>query len=211
MEKAPTHNFQISISKEELSRLPLASYNNGAQVIESEDGLDEAIDHLSQARIIGFDTETRPSFRKGTTYNVALLQLASPERAYLFRLNKLGAHPRLLELLENPALLKVGVSLHDDFHSLGRICDIKPQGFIDLQQYVKRYSIADNSLARIYGILFGQRISKGQRLTNWEADKLTSAQINYAAFDAVACIQIYDYITRGAFRPEDSQYIKEVI
>lgn len=198
----------VTITKEELAELPLAHYTAGATVIDSPDAVPEAVAHLAATRILGFDTETRPSFRKGQSYSVALLQLASPERCYLFRLNVLGLHPLLKQLLENPAQIKVGVSLHDDFHALSRLGDIKPQGFIDLQQYVKHVDIADNSLSRIYGILFGERIAKNQRLTNWEAGTLTTAQINYAAFDAVSCIRIYDHISSGRFDPSQSKYLR---
>ena len=138
----------------------MADYHAGAQVIDSESDMEDAIAHLSASRIIGFDTETRPSFRKGQSYSVSLLQLASPERCFLFRLNILGLHPKLVQLIEDPSLLKVGVSLRDDFTSLSRIGELNPQGFIDLQKYVKKFSIEDNSLARIYAILFGHRISK---------------------------------------------------
>lgn len=202
--------YQISISKDELSRLPMADYHGGAEVIDSEEGLAEAVEHLRNSRIVGFDTETRPSFKRGVSYDVSLLQLASPTRAFLFRLNILGLHPLLRELLEDSKLLKVGVSLRDDFHALARIGNIRPAGFIDLQQYVKCFNIADNSLARIYAILFSKRISKGQRLTNWEAPLLTPAQINYAAFDAISCIQIYDYISSGQFKPVESPFAHPV-
>lgn len=203
-------NKRISISKEELSGLPTAHYTDGATVIDSTEGLEEAISHLNQASIIGFDTETRPSFRKGLSFSVSLLQLATPERCFLFRLKKLGLPLPLKEILENTERLKVGVSLRDDFHSLERICDLHPDGFIDLQQYVKKFGITDNSLSRIYAILFGQRISKGQRLTNWEAENLSPAQINYAAFDAISCIHIYDYLSSGQFNPLSSPYLKDI-
>lgn len=203
-------NKKISITKEELGSLPTAHYTQGAIVIDSSDGLEEAVEHLYGASIIGFDTETRPSFRKGQSHSVSLLQLASPERCYLFRLKTLGMPPLLKGLLENPDKVKVGVSIRDDFHSLSKICDLNPAGFVDLQQYVKLFGIADNSLSRIYAVLFGERISKGQRLTNWEAEHLTPAQINYAAFDAISCIRIYDYLKAGKFNPSDSKYIKEI-
>ncbi|MCM1319708.1 MAG: 3'-5' exonuclease domain-containing protein 2 [Muribaculaceae bacterium] len=199
-------NPTLSITKDELAELPMVQYNAGATIIDSIIHLDSAIEHLRNARIIGFDTETRPSFRKGQSFKVSLLQLASPERCFLFRLNKLGLHPLLRELLEDANLLKVGVSLRDDFNSLHKISPLSPAGFVDLQQYVKQFGIIDNSLSRIYAILFGKRISKNQRLTNWEGERLTQAQINYAAFDAISCIQIYDYLEAGNFDPTQSPY-----
>lgn len=202
------HNTILSISKEDLADLPQIDYHDGAVIISSEPDLEAAVAHLRTARVLGFDTETRPSFRKGQSHHVSLLQLASPDRCYLFRLNILGLHPLLKGLLEDPDLLKIGVSLHDDFHSLNQIGEIHPQGFIDLQQYVKRFGIADNSLSRIYGILFGKRIPKNQRLSNWESENFTQAQINYAAFDAISCIQIYDYLASGCFDPMQSPYLQ---
>ncbi|MCM1005092.1 MAG: 3'-5' exonuclease domain-containing protein 2 [Prevotella sp.] len=199
-------NLILSISKEELTELPLVQYNAGAVIIDSDAHIAEAVEQLSNAEIVGFDTETRPSFRKGQSFNVSLLQLATPTRCFLFRLNMIGLHPLLKQLLENSRILKVGLSLRDDFHSLSKIGLIRPDGFVDLQQYVKQFGIADNSLSRIYAILFGKRISKNQRLTNWEAEHLTQAQINYAAFDAISCIQIYEYLNSGQFNPMQSKY-----
>lgn len=200
-----THH--ISIDKHELADLPCAGFRGSAVVIERDAQVKEAIDELEASRIIGFDTETKPSFRKGVTHFVSLLQLATPNRCFLFRLNKIGLDDRLVRLLENPDLLKVGLSIHDDFHNLSKIRPINPDGFVDLQHYVKEFHIADNSLARIHAILFGERISKGQRLTNWEAATLTTTQINYASLDAVACIRIYDYLKSGKFNPLESKYL----
>lgn len=200
-----THH--ISIDKHELAGLPCANYKGTAIVVDHVGDVDKAVDELEASRIIGFDTETKPSFRKGVTHTVSLMQLSTPEKCFLFRLNKIGLNDRLLSLLENSDLLKVGLSIHDDFHNLAKIRAIRPDGFVDLQQYVKQFHIADNSLTRIHAILFGERISKGQRLTNWEAATLTQPQINYAALDAVSCIRIYDYLSSGAFEPLKSNYL----
>lgn len=201
--------YHITITKEELASKACVNYSGGAEVIDSMKGFDEAMQHLENAGIIGFDTETRPSFKRGVAHTVALMQLASSEKCFLFRLNKIGIPPRLRSFLENPDIPKIGLSLHDDFHNLRNLSgDLEPQGFTDLQNYVKQFRIADNSLTKIYCVLFGKRISKGQRLTNWEAESLTEAQINYAAYDAIACIKIYDYLRSGQFRPEENQYFR---
>lgn len=199
----------ISISKQQLASLPAAVYDSGAIIIDSPDAIPAAIEELKKAPVIGFDTETRPSFRKGVSHKVSLLQLASPERCFLFRLKTIGLSPALAALLEDESRLKVGVSLRDDFHQLAQLGLKEPRGFIDLQKYVKEFGIADNSLSRIHAILFGQRIAKGQRLTNWEAQELTEAQVNYAAYDAIACIRIYRHLQSGLFLPETSAYIKK--
>ena len=210
MEQVDLNRSIVTISKEALSKLPAEEYKGKIHLIDSEAGLSEAFLHLNKAPIIGFDTETRPSFKKGTSYNVALVQLATPEESYLFRTNIIGFPKELIDILENESLLKVGLSIHDDFHNLNKINKVNnfhPKGFIDLQSFVKEYKIADNSLSRLYGILFGKRISKAQRLTNWEAKELTDLQLRYAALDAYACIKIYDYLKNGNFDPMKSEYL----
>ncbi|MDO4497640.1 MAG: 3'-5' exonuclease, partial [Bacteroidales bacterium] len=148
--------------------------------------------------IVGFDTETRPAFKKGVTYKVALIQLSVGNTAYLFRLHKMGGLvPSLKALLEDPEVIKVGLSTHDDFHNLRKWDEsLRQQGIIELQHLVKGYGIEELSLAKIYALLFGKKISKKQRLTNWESDALTDKQLAYAAFDAVACAEIYTALTK---------------
>lgn len=210
MSPGNTVNKRISISKEQLAALPAAHFEGEICVIEKIDDVEEAVSELLQSDIIGFDTETRPTFRKGQTNTVSLLQLSTRQKSFLFRLNRIGLPDRILSLLEDSRCLMIGLSIHDDFHNLSKIAKIKPDGFIDLQNYVKQFNIADNSLSRIYGIVFGERISKGQRLTNWEADALTPAQQSYAALDAMACIRIYDYLSSGKFDPDQSPYLVDI-
>ncbi|MDE6836441.1 MAG: 3'-5' exonuclease domain-containing protein 2 [Muribaculaceae bacterium] len=199
-----------SISKQELANLPMVTFDGSITVIDTIEGASEAAEVLSKEKILGFDTETKPAFKRGQTNNVALLQLSSRTANYLLRLNKIGLPEPIKAILENDSIRKIGVSIHDDFHNLRKLYDLNPDGFIDLQHYVKDYNIADNSLARIYAILFGERISKGQRLTNWEAEELTPHQQAYAALDAYACIKIFDTLTNEGFDCEASPYYKEI-
>lgn len=203
--------YIVSISKAELALLPAAEYHGRIHLVDSVEKIAPAVEALRNADIIGFDTETRPSFKKGQCFQVSLLQLSTRTDCYLFRLNMIGLPTEVKAILEDENKLKIGVSLHDDFHNLHRIYTLEPKGFIDLQPYVKQFRIADNSLSRIYGILFDHRISKGQRLTNWEAKTLTMSQQTYAAFDALSCIQIYDHLTSGAFHPEESKYYQPAL
>ncbi len=196
----------VSISKQELAVLPVAAFPGKIVMVDRPEKVSEAVSALCAEAVIGFDTETKPSFRRGHSNNVALLQLSTHTTCYLFRLNMIGMYPEVRRLLENPDIIKIGVSIHDDFHNLHKLYDMTPQGFIDLQSYVKDYDIIDNSLSRIYAILFGKRISKGQRLTNWEAPELTIHQQEYASLDAYACIQIYDHLNRYGFDPASSPY-----
>ncbi|MBR0036877.1 MAG: 3'-5' exonuclease domain-containing protein 2 [Bacteroidales bacterium] len=182
------------ITKEEFNALPVVEFTGNVIVINTIEQAERAVQSIRDAHtVIGFDTETRPSFVKGQTYKVCLVQLSAGRTAYLFRLNLIpGFCTPLKALLEDPAVIKVGLSTKDDFNGLRKWePDFAPRGFIDLQHLVKGYGIEELSLAKIYAILFGKRISKRQRLTNWEAQSLTDRQLSYAAFDAVSCVEIY--------------------
>lgn len=198
--------YIISIDKEAISTLPLMTYPAQITVVDTAATARTALRTISKEKVVGFDTETRPAFKKGQKHKVALMQIATADRCYLFRLNRIGISEELKDFLETPDILKIGLSVHDDFNVLRRSSDLEPQGFIDLQDMVKNFEITDISLQKIYAIIFGERISKSQRLTNWEADSLSEAQQAYAALDAWACLKIYNYLNSGKFIPEQSPY-----
>ena len=175
-------------------------------VVDSPAEVDGAVARLRDADLIGFDTETRPSFKKGQSHNVALLQLSASDICFLFRLNKIGMPDSLKALLEDQNKTKIGLSIHDDFRNLRKTFDFKPAGFVELQEFVTDWKIIDKSLSKIYGILFGKRLSKSQRLSNWESEQLAEAQQHYAALDALACILIFRYLKEGNFNPDASPY-----
>lgn len=203
-------NFVVTISKEQLNTLPVERFGGKIIVVSSDETADKAVHYLRNAGEIGFDTETKPSFRKGIINDVALLQLSTLDRCYLVRLSKIGHIPKSVKkLLEDENVLKIGLSIKDDFLNLGRTDRIEPKGFIDLQDYVKDFKIKDNSLTKIYSLNFGKRIAKSQQLSNWEASSLSEAQKNYAALDAAACLAIYSNLRDGNFIPEDSPYYCE--
>jgi len=179
------------ISKEEMSLLPKVKFEGRIIVIHTKSEADKAVEYLMKQPIVGVDTETRPSFVKGQTHKVALLQLSTDELCFLFRLNVIGIPESLIKFFEDPAILKVGLSLKDDFMALRKRAEFSHQSFIELQEYVDSFGIQDKSLQKIYAILFNEKISKSQRLTNWESDVLSDAQKRYAATDAWACYNIY--------------------
>ena len=183
--------YQSKIEKSVISTLPPCDIVGEIIVIDRPEDVPAAIDDLKQCPLIGFDTETRPSFRRGESNTISLLQLATDQRAYLFRLKKIGPNQLLKDLLESEEHMKVGLSVHDDFHSLNRWMPCRPKNFIELQKYVKAFGIEEMSLQKIYAIVFNKKISKRQQLSNWEADQLTPAQQQYAAIDAWACRDIY--------------------
>ncbi|KAA6346848.1 Ribonuclease D [termite gut metagenome] len=186
----------MNISKEEINRMPKAEFQGKIYVIQTEDEAQKAMAYLLEQKAVGIDSETRPSFKKGKTYKVALLQVASEEYCFLFRLNITGLMKSLIALLENPAIVKIGLSLRDDFMLLRKRETFTPQKCIDLQDFVAAFGIQDKSLQKIYAILFERKISKAQRLSNWESDVLTDAQQVYAATDAWACLRIYNLLIR---------------
>ena len=163
-------------------------------VIQTEQEAEKAVEYLLRFPIVGVDTETRPSFKRGIMHKVALLQVSTYDTCFLFRLNMIGMCPPVVRLLSHPTLVKVGLSLKDDIHMLHQLGDFAGNNFIDLQNIVGQVGIRDMSLQKIYANLFGQKVSKRQRLTNWEADVLNDPQKQYAAIDAWVCLKIYDRI-----------------
>ncbi len=181
-----------TINKESINEMPKVLFGGQIHVVQTPQEVERAVAYLKTCPIVGIDSETRPSFTKGRVHKVALLQIASEEHCFLFRLNLTGLTLPLILLLENPNVLKVGLSLKDDFMMLRKRAPFEPRGYIELQEYVRMFGIEDKSLQKIYGILFGQKISKSQRLSNWEAAELTQPQQLYAATDAWACLNIYN-------------------
>lgn len=181
-----------AFDKKEIGALPVASFEGRIIIVQSETESDKAVRYLLSQQILGIDTETRPSFRKGQTHQVALLQVSTVDTCFLFRLNMIGITESIKRLLEDCSVIKVGLSLKDDMHQLSKRADFTPGMFIELQNEVKKMGIKDMSLQKIYANLFSKRISKGQQLSNWEADTLTPQQKAYAATDAWACIMIYN-------------------
>ena len=186
--------FSPTIEKSAVSQLPTAAFAGRIITIDSEGEAERAARALLKEKILGIDTETRPSFRKGVHYKVALLQLSTADTCFLFRLCRTGLTDALVELLENTDVKKIGLSLHDDFHVLKERRPFTPGSFVELQKYVSEFGIEEMSLQKIYAIIFAQRISKSQQLTNWDADVLTDKQKLYAATDAWCCLNIYNHL-----------------
>ncbi|MDE6514118.1 MAG: 3'-5' exonuclease domain-containing protein 2 [Muribaculaceae bacterium] len=183
-----------TIDKAALAQLPAEQFTGRIEIIQTLDRAVKAVKFLMDQPLVGFDTETRPNFRKYDNHKVSLMQLSTPDICFLIRLNRVGLFPELREFLESEKVTKIGLSTKDDFHVLNRLAPIEPKGFIELQQLVKNYGIGEASLTKIYALLFGKRISKAQRLSNWEAVELTLAQQRYAALDAYACLRIYNQL-----------------
>ena len=183
------------IEKSYLADKPRVVFDGIIEEIDTEEKAQKAIETLSKESVVGFDTETRPSFTKGVAHKIALLQLSTDNIGYLFRLNKIGIPDCVAEFLSNPDITKVGISIKDDFHSLSSRRKFKPAGFVELQDLCGEMGIEEKGLQKLYCLLFQERISKNQQLSNWEIDSLTESQRQYAAIDAWACLRIFRYIS----------------
>lgn len=181
-----------SISKESIQELPLCQFDGIITVVEDPEKIDEIVANLSKEKVLGFDTETKPSFKKGEGNSVSLLQISTSKTAYLFRLNKTGFTPSLVKLLANAKILKVGVGIRDDLRGLNKLAKFKPGGFVELQDMVKSFGIEVFSLKALAALILKVRVSKRQRLSNWEIDVMTDAQAEYAAIDAWIALQIFN-------------------
>jgi len=183
--------FAENLTNEEINEYPLYQFEGGIFVIDSYEKLDDYISLLNNQKVLGFDTETKPSFKKGVVNPVSLLQITTASEAFLIRINKVGLPDEIIKILQNKDVVKVGLAIKDDIKILQGIHQFTPNGFIDLQDYVVDFGITAKSLKKIAGIVLEKRISKSQQVTNWERDELSDAQKVYAATDAWACLQIY--------------------
>ena len=185
--------FKISILPEEIEKLPSGAFPGEIHIIEKP-GFEyaKAIAYLMSQKVIGFDTETRPVFAANMPHHdVALLQLSGPDKAYLFRVNKLGMRKLMCSVLSNPDIIKVGAAVHDDVRGLQHYRRFEARNFVDLQKIASEWGVRDKSVKKMSAIILGCRISKTQQLSNWEAEELSRSQQLYAATDAWICREMY--------------------
>ncbi len=185
--------YKISVSPEEIGALELASFPGTIEVIDTDgEAFHRALRYLKRQRVLGFDTETRPTFTPEQHANgTALLQLSGSGKAFLFRLQTLGLPRPLASILANPSITKVGAATLDDVRGLQKFTKFVPKGFVDLQNIVWEYGIRDKSVKKMTAIILGVKISKAQQLSNWEAEHLSESQQRYAATDAWVCREMY--------------------
>lgn len=187
----PTFPEIRNIDKDQINEYPLRAFSGNLHIVDNATIHNNAINYLSSKTILGFDTETKPCFHKGNSHSVALLQLSDAENAFLFRINKIGISNDIMKIFQNQSILKVGVAIRDDLKALQKIRKFKPQGFFELQDFVKRFGIENFGLKTLAPIVLGFRISKAQQLSNWENPELTQPQLTYAATDAWVSYLLY--------------------
>ncbi len=193
--------YPANITNEEIELYELSWFRGEIVLVDDITGFYDVLPRLLKAGILGFDTETKPSFRKGRKNNVSLIQLATENLACLIRINRIGIPPELAGILSDPGVLKAGVAVHDDIKYLRKVNGFSPSGFVDLQKFVKDYGIESSGLKKLTAIILGFRISKRQQVTDWEAETLSEAQLIYAATDAWVCQKIYKKLINGNIAP----------
>ena len=191
------YTYPSTISNDETAMLPAAQFPGEIVVVESPAQVAAACRELEQEQVIGFDTETRPSFKAGVHYRVSLLQLSTPKRCFLIRLCRTALDRTLLKVLENPAILKIGAAVSGDLSGLRELRHFREGGFVDLQSIISEWGIEEKSVRKMSAIVLGKRVSKAQRLSNWEASSLTPQQQMYAATDAWVCLKIYQQLKKS--------------
>ncbi len=191
------NKYQETITAEEIQDYDLSWFKGEIIVVDDNDTFRKAMPRFLNEKVLGFDTESRPSFKKGTRNKVSLIQLATRDLACLFRINKIGIPKELVTILADPEVKKIGVAVHDDLRFLKGVKKFNPGGFIDLQNFVKDFGIQSSGLKKLTAIVLGFRISKRQQVTDWNAEKLTEAQQVYAATDAWVCREIYNKLVNN--------------
>jgi ribonuclease D len=202
-ESKKIYRFPERLDKEHIKTLPLRAFDGKIHLITDIKDVNAAIKTLRQYPILGFDTETRPTFKKGVQHSVSLLQLSTPKEAYLFRLNHLGFPEELILLLEDPGVLKVGVAILDDVRGLQKLSNFNAAGFVELADIASSLGIVTCGLRNLAAIFFGVRITKKAQLTNWERPVINSKQCLYAATDAWICLEMYHFLERENLLPEN--------
>lgn len=191
--------FAEHITKEDIQQLPLICFEGEIIIVDTHEGCIEAIRELRNHAIIGFDTETKPTFVKGEYNPTAMIQLATEESAYLFRLNKIGYPKPLFDVLEDPSITKLGISIQDDLKDLKKLRNFSPEGFTDMNHTAKDLGVEHIGVRKLAAIFLEYRISKSQQVSNWENEELSIGQQRYAATDAWICLEIHNQLSKKGY------------
>ncbi len=183
--------YQKVISKEDIGILDLGMYTGDIEYVKTEKALEKACQEISNCLIIGIDTETKPSFKKGVINSVALLQIATDKKVYIIRLKLVNMSSELAAIFSNKEIMKVGIAIRDDLKDLKKIYPFNEKNVIDLNVLARQLGFESIGAKKLSALVLGIRISKRQQVSNWESETLTQAQINYAATDAWICREIY--------------------
>jgi len=200
-------DFKPSITNEEIEELPVGIFSGKIHLIEDLDSVNYFCKRLMNYPVLGFDSESKAAFKKGIKNKPSLVQFSIANEAFLFRINKVGLNKRIIDIFENPSIIKAGAALHQDIKELQALYSFKPSSFVDIQTYSNKFGIIDNSLKKLAAIVLGYKISKSQRLSNWSSEVLTESQLIYAATDAWVSFKIYEKLIET--ENNEQNYTKE--
>lgn len=192
----PALTMRRAISKEEINQLPVLSFQEEIVFCEREKEMIAALEELNEYPVVGFDTESKPTFKKGQFHHVALVQLAMDRKVFLFRVFETGIPQELADFFSNEDIVKVGIALDDDIKSLQKRKKFIPRSFVDLNQVATNLLIENIGVRNLSAIFLNGRVTKGQQTSNWENRNLTIAQKRYAATDAWVCLKIYEELAK---------------
>jgi len=194
--------INFTINREELNELPIGGWEGETILIDKPEDVESAIQAINKETIIGIDTETRPAFKKGVVYHISLIQIATRDCTYLFRINHVGLSDGLIKLFESEEIMKVGIDLNYDINLLQRVKRFTPRNVIELNSYCTQKGFLVMGLRKLSALILGIRISKRQQTSNWEAETYTPAQIRYAATDAWACRALFVRLIENGIHPD---------
>jgi len=183
--------FKKFITKEEINALELGKYSGDIVLVDTNEELIRACEEIRACRLIGIDTETKPSFKKGQINSVALLQIATDQKAYIIRLKSVTMGKELASIFSDETIVKVGIAVKDDLKDLKKLHSFEEKSIVDLNIFAPKLGFESIGAKKLSALVLGIRISKRQQVSNWEQKKLTNAQIVYAATDAWICREIY--------------------
>ncbi len=197
--------YQYTISKDEINECELGCFEGSVVVIEDTDSAQSAIQYLCTRKTIGFDTESKPSFRKGEHHPISLIQLATLDTAFLFRLNKMQTIPDFSPVFSNKEIIKVGLGIKDELVELEKKLSLTCEGFADLEKVAHYHKFHQRGVRALSAFFLNIRISKSAQKSNWERSDLTQQQMRYAATDAWVCLLIYNSMTDQGFLPLENE------
>lgn len=180
-----------TISREEISLLPLTRFTGPIHLIQKNSQIGPAVEALLRETVLGVDTETRPSFRRGQFFPPALLQAATDRAVFLFQLAKIDPARVLVPIFEEPRVVKVGIAFTQDVKELQALCPFRAENIVDLSILARKAGLIHTGLRNMTGMFLRARISKAAQVSDWSAPTLSKAQIEYAATDAWITRELY--------------------
>ena len=187
----------VKLSKNEINALPLIQYEGDIEILTSKDNIQAAINDLKNYDLIGFDTETKPTFVKGPLNPPSIMQLACDDKVYIFQFDNDEILKKLSSILSNENITKCGVSVDRDLIELMYLSPFDPISFVDLGNVARENEIPHHGLRGLVAMFLKHRISKGSQTSDWSKISLSDSQISYAATDAWVSLELFKIFNKN--------------